>query len=127
MPRGGKRQGTPGKGYANRTDLGLQPDLSKDTAAAGGMTAPKSSAPMNLPVYPEDTPNLTDPTNRPNEPLTDGLPVGPGRGPEALTNRDPRMADTTALKKWLPLLNPLADNPDVPDSVRTLVRYIRAS
>lgn len=127
MPRGGKRQGTPGKGYANRTDLGLQPDMEKNTAAAGGMTGPKSAEPMRLPVYPEDTPNLTDPSNRPMEPLTDGLPVGPGRGPEALTNYDPRLADTAALKKWLPLLNPLADNPDVPDSVRTLVRYIRAS
>lgn len=127
MPRGGKRQGTPGKGYANRTDLGMQPNMEKNTAASGGMTAPTRSQPLPLPVYPEDTPNLTDPTNRPMEPLTDGLPVGPGRGPESLTNRDPRLADTAALKKWLPLLNPLADNPEVPDSVRTLVRYIRAS
>lgn len=127
MPRGGKRQGTPGKGYANRTDLGLKPDMEKDTAASGGMTAPQASAPMRLPVYPEDTPMLTDPSARPSEPITDGLMSGPGRGPEALAGMDPRLADTAALKKWLPLLNPLADNPDVPDSVRTLVRYIRAS
>lgn len=125
MPRGGKRQGTPGKGYANRTDLGLQPDMAKDTAASGGMTAPQGAQP--LPVYPEDTPMLTDPTNRPMEAISAGLMSGEGPGPEAMTNFDPRMAETAALKKWLPILNPLADDPDTADSVRTLVRYIRGA
>lgn len=132
MPRGGKRRGTPGRGYSNRTDMGLdymsQEQAGLNTPASGGVTAPPMDAQRSmLPVYPEDIPNLTDPTSRPNEPLTSGLPGGPGPGPEALTNFDPRNAETSRLKKWLPLLDPLADDPETPDSVRSLVRYIRAS
>ena len=127
MPRGGKRQGTPGKAYSNRTDMGMNYDMQQDvTPAAGGMEAPTDQQPM-LQVYPEDIPNLTDPTARPGEPITDGLPIGPGRGIEALVNRDPRMAETRQLKRWLPLLDPIANSPETPDSVRTLVRFIRAS
>jgi len=127
MPRGGKRQGTPGKAYSNRTDMAIDYDMQQDvTPAAGGMEAPREQQPM-LQVYPEDIPNLTDPTARPEEPITDGLPIGPGRGIEALTNRDPRLAETQQLKRWLPLLDPVANDPTTPDSVRALVRYIRAS
>lgn len=126
MPRGGRRQGTPGKGYSNRTDLQMKPDMAAGTPAAGGVQAPQRQQPM-LPVYPEDTPNLMDPTQRPQEPLTAGLPVGAGPGMEALTGFDPRVSETQALKKWLPLLDPLADDPETPDSVRTLVRYIRSA
>jgi len=65
MPRGGKRQGTPGKAYSNRTDMA--------------------------------------------------------------TNYDPRLTETQQLKKWLPILEPIGRQEDTPDSVRTLIRYIRGS
>lgn len=127
MPRGGRRQGTPGKAYTNRTDMGIDYNMQQDaTPAAGGVQAPREQAPM-LSIYPEDVPNLTDPTARPAEPLTDGLPIGMGRGPEALMGRDPRMPETSQLKRWLPLLDPIANDPETPDSVRTLVRFIRGS
>lgn len=129
MPRGGRRRGTPGKGYTNRTDLGMQyqsPDeAGTATPASGGVKAP--AAPQGPPIYPEDIPNLTDPTSRPNEPISDGLAFGPGRGPDALVNRDPRNAETSKLKKWLPLMDPYVDDPETPDSVRSLIRFIRAS
>jgi len=32
-------------------------------------------------MTPDMVPSLTDPTQRPNEPLTAGLPSGPGPGP----------------------------------------------
>lgn len=102
----------------------MQPDMAAGSAAAGGVKAP--SRPQ-LPVYPEDTPNLLDPTSRPQEPLTAGLPIGAGPGREAMTGFDPRVSETQALKRWLPLLDPLADDPETPDSVRTLVRYIRSA
>lgn len=132
MPRGGKRMGTPGKGYSNRTDLGMRymPEDQAGTAtpAAGGVQAPPPRAmPPTPPVYAEDIPNLLDPTMRPDEPLTDGLRSGPGRGPEALQNRDPRNMETSRLKKWLPLLDPFVDDPETPDSVRAFIRYVRAS
>ena len=128
MPRGGKRQGTPGKAYVNRTDMATNYDMADGKSpAAGGLVAPSQTNLPPLPIYPEQTPNLTDPTQRPGEPITDGLMTGPGRGPDAMTNYDPRVSETQALKKWLPLLDPIGDDPATPDSVRTLIRYIRSS
>ena len=80
-----------------------------------------------LPVYPDQTPNLMDPTNRPNEPVTAGLRSGAGPGMESMTGFDPRVAETQALKRWLPLLEPIIARPDAPDSVKILVRYIKGS
>ncbi len=119
MPRGGKRQGTPGKAYSNRTDLGIDYNMAQSaTPAAGGVTPPR------LAVYPEDIPNLTDPTARPDEPITAGLPIGAGPGPQ---NMDPRLEETRELKRWLPLIEPFLDQPTVPDSVRSLVKYIKGT
>lgn len=121
MPRGGKRQGTPGKGYSNRTDMGVNYDMrSGATPAAGGMRAPV----QQMPVYPEDTPMLLDPTQRPNEPVSAGLPSGPGPGPEVL---DPRINETRALRKYLPLIEPLLLREDTPESVVSLVKYIKGA
>lgn len=127
MPRGGRRQGTPGKAYSNRTDLGMRYDMGAGSPAAGGMQAPAEAQPLRLPTYPDQIPGLSDPTQRPNEPITDGLPIGAGRGREALTNYDPRMGETQNLKQWLPLLEPLANDPETPDSVRTLLQFIRGA
>lgn len=120
MPRGGKRQGTPGKGYTNRTDLGMNYDQSMNTAATGGMAPPAMNAP---PITPDDSPMLSDPTMRPNEPITAGLPMGAGPGPRP----DPRLQETQQLKKYLPLISLYLDQPETPDSVRLLYRYIRGS
>lgn len=48
---------------------------------------------------------LTAPTDRPGEPLTHGLPTGPGAGPEALTPPNP-------LVKAAAVLNMLGDSAD---------------
>lgn len=128
MPRGrgGRRQGTPGRAYSNRTDLGMNYDNAGKSAAAGGEQPQPDARPV-MPVYPEDTPSLLAPTARPTEPITDGLAVGAGRGPEALTNYDPRPAETQQLKRWLPLLEPFGNDPATPESVRTLIQYIRGA
>lgn len=120
MPRkrGGMRQGTPGKGYSNRTDLMSNYDNAAASAATGGMQAPPQ-----IVQRPEDTPNLTDPTQFPDEPITAGLRVGPGPGPQ----RDNRMAETQDLRRFLPLIGLYMDNPDTPDSVRALFRYIKGA
>lgn len=130
MPRGrgGARQGTPGKAYVNRTDMASNYNMEDGRSpAAGGIEAPSDSKPLTLPVYPDQIPGLSDPTARPEEPITDGLPIGAGRGREGMTNYDPRLTETQALKKWLPILEPIGQNMDTPDSVRTLIRYIRGS
>jgi len=126
MPRGGRRRGTPGKGYSNRTDLGMDYGMEQGSPAAGGMQL-QAMQPQLPAVTPDDTPGLTDPTQFPDQPITAGLSQGPGPGPEALMNRDPRVQETQKLKRWLPLLNMIGDDPETPDSVRTLVRWIRSS
>jgi len=107
--RGGPRQGGVGGRFPNRSDLAtpgpritagnvptgqaygqaaaqnralqVQPTAggaSSTPAASGGGAPPAAIAPGSIP-------GLTDPTANPNEPVTAGLPVGPGVGPEALS------------------------------------------
>lgn len=129
MPRGGRRKGTPGKAYGNRTDLmkGYNPTTGLTTPAAGGQDTPPApqggtgGPPMPMGPGPDQTPNLTDPTALPHQPVTAGLPNGPGPGPQQI---DPRVAETQKMKKWLPILKPVAADPETPESVRMLVRYI---
>lgn len=94
MPRGGARQGAPGKAYSNRTDLLMQRagQSGTNTAAAAGVRAPAlPPQPMAGPggqpmpqITPDQVAALDAPTARPNEPVTHGLATGPGGGPEAL-------------------------------------------
>ena len=127
---GGARQGTPGKAYSNRTDLATDmmplPEAGTRTPASGGMGQSgedmlKAAQNAPRPIYADDVPNLKDPTTRPAEPVTAGLPTGPGPGPS-----DQRRADAQAIKQWLPLLEPLTQDPSTPDSVRQFVNFIRS-
>ena len=127
---GGARQGTPGKAYSNRTDLATDmmplPEAGTRTPASGGMGQSgedmlKAAQNAPRPIYADDFPNLKDPTTRPSEPVTAGLPTGPGPGPS-----DQRRADAQAIKQWLPLLEPLTQDPSTPDSVRQFVNFIRS-
>lgn len=123
MPRGGKRQGTPGKAYTNRTDMGMDYNMQSEVSpASGGLETPSQM--QRQMSYPEDTPMLLDPTQRPGEPITAGISTGPGPGPEVL---DPRVDETRQLKKYLPLIEPFLTQPGTPESVVALVKYIRGS
>lgn len=94
MPRGGRRSGTPGVAYSNRTDLatGYAGQQGTATAAAGGVKAPAApapaapAAPAAAPshILPDQLPSLDAPSDRPGEPVTAGLDIGPGAGVEAL-------------------------------------------
>lgn len=103
MARGGARQGQPGQSYPNRSDLNVVrgPQSGTNTAAAGGQTAPvsrPSGQPQRYYPTPDSVPKLDDPTARPNEPLTHGLPIGAGAGPEAIGRVpvNPMIADLRA-------------------------------
>lgn len=95
MPRGGKRQGTPGVGYSNRTDLTSNYANAGQSAAAGGIEAPREQQPMiqSPAIGADQVPNIGDPTNRPTEPVTAGLDIGLGAGSEALGPMPPSPAD----------------------------------
>jgi len=92
MARGGRRNGTPGKAYSNRTDLNApKPAMAKIPGQPYGAQAEQVRSQQAMPVQsaplpnPDSIPGLMDPTQRPNEPVTAGIAAGPGPGPEALS------------------------------------------
>lgn len=98
MPSGGRRTGTPGVQYPNRTDLpnavGPSEQYGERVAQERALRAVPIGAPSGQPALAENGPGaggvveslpaVDAPTGRPSEPLTAGAPVGPGPGPEAL-------------------------------------------
>ena len=111
MPRGGNRQGTQGKGYANRTDLATD-YAPGGNPATGGMEAPKEQKPIMGPIVGADqVPNLSDPTMRPNEPVTTGLDIGAGMGSEAMGPMPPSPMDP--MRQILQAMMLVSPNPDV--------------
>jgi hypothetical protein len=97
----------PGK-FEKRTDLQVQSTGYGDKAAydanksgAPVATAPKSPMLSEAPQVPggkPSIPGLYDPTNRPNEPITAGIDMGPGPGSSALGMQkvQVRLSDTLA-------------------------------
>lgn len=98
MPRGGRRRGRAGVTYTNRSDLNqpvrTAPDQPYGTAGAQAAaqramplpaSAPPSASPAPAVSPPPEPGMLHAPSARPGEPLTAGLPVGAGPGPEANT------------------------------------------
>lgn len=133
MPRGGKRAGTPGKGYSNRTDMGqnYMSTADSNTAATGGVSgetaAPAAPPPMLPSRSPDDSPMLTDPSNNPGEPLTAGLDYGPGPDSSALglpKYSDERQADIETLKQMLPELKAASKFDGSPATFKSLVAYL---
>lgn len=103
MPRkgynhGGRRQGAPGQAYSNRTDLNQnrqpvtvatgQPYGARQEQVAAQRAVPLPAAPPVPATPPGPAPGsfgrFDRPTERPDEPLTAGLPIGAGPGPEAV-------------------------------------------
>jgi hypothetical protein len=88
--RGGSRTGTPGTAYENRTDLATN---RQPVAAPQGQTygergrqeAAQAAVPIpDIAAMTASLPGLTDPSQRPDEPLTAGLPMGEGVGPNPM-------------------------------------------
>lgn len=86
---GGKREGRPGAKYTNRTDLAqgprtapAQPVRTTDQGYGTQVAQARAQAAMPLPDFSKMA--LDRPTERPQEPVTAGAPMGPGPGPEVL-------------------------------------------
>ena len=122
MPRGGRRSGSAGKSYTNRTDLNTVRTLPATAATgqpygeAGKQLAaqkivPMGTTPVPAPAAPPapmgpgpgELTALNAPSERPNEPLTHGLSIGAGAGPEIFP------AAPDPVLKGLALLNSLGD------------------
>lgn len=148
MPRGGRRSGTPGKPYPNRTDMhkpaveqlkGQQYGAKKEqlaVAASGGAPPGPGSAPGPT-AGPAAPPGpaagslgaFNRPSERPSEPVTAGLPTGPGPGPEALglNKQKPEDADLAEMAIYLPTLELLASQPGASLATKQFVRRLRGA
>lgn len=71
------------------------------------------------------SPNLFAPTDAPNEPVTAGLPFGPGPGPSTAAPM-PEGPTKARLEASLPQLLRAAESPFVSPEFRSLVSYIRS-
>ena len=133
-------QGVSGPGpYAKRTDLQYQPDaygqgVAYDAAKAGAPLARAQKNPLlsqapQVPVTQTPVTGLYEPSQRPNEPVTHGVPVGPGAGPEVLMMNQSQDTpeDRTRLLSYLPALEDAAAQPDSSQAFRNYVRVLRAN
>lgn len=145
MPRGGRRAGSPGKAYGNRTDLnGPQPvadyagpkvpygtgaELSRSQQqmpvsgpqspgpTEGPAPAPGGGQPSMQVPEPGSWGNFTRDSEHPDRPITHGLSRGPGGGPEVLGNTTGRPA--------LTLIQQLANQPYASDEIRNLLNILQ--
>lgn len=112
MPPGGSRTAKAGATYANRSDLngsadatygdGVNAEVVK-AATPNTTSAPRPSMGGGQPMAPPGAIGPLDaPTDRPAEPLTAGLPIGAGPGPQGggvsgLASLDPDIMRLRAL------------------------------
>jgi hypothetical protein len=116
--------GMPYGDNADFVDLQSSAPMAK-AATATPNTRPGSAAANGAP---SPTP-FGAPTERPDEPVTEGNPLGPGAGPEVLM-RPPDMgaavdADRAAISSHLPSLMRMAERDDAPEGFRMFVRHLR--
>lgn len=147
MARGGMRPTAPQNNPANVSATGGNGQSGKQAVQyySGGeygqgkqmmeqqQGAPMAKAPSPTAMAPQtrnlpQVTSLTAPSQLPNEPVTTGISMGPGAGPEALTL--PKSEDTTVdrqrLMTYLPALEAAALNPNSSQAFRNYVRVLRA-
>lgn len=148
MPRGGKRTPTPNTAYSNRTDLNkpvavqaapnqpygqakAQTDAQHIAPVAPPAGPPPAQGPPPAPLpQPGQGGDFTRPTDMPDQPITHGLPSGPGAGPEALmyngvpSNQD---IDIKNLQPYLPVLELMASQPGASIATINFVRRLRGA
>ena len=99
--------------------------LAKTADVRGARASDVRAAAAGAPVTP-----LYAPTQRPDEPITTGIPMGAGAGPEVLGINQPSAdtdADRQRLLSYLPALETIAQSPTSSQSFRNYVRLLRAN
>lgn len=94
------------------------------------VAAPTGGAPGGAPPQGALPPALDAPSGRPGEPVTSGVGVGDGAGPDVLGLGDPSSwaaDDLRYAKRYLPTLQYIVDStPQASPQTRALVRYLRS-
>lgn len=138
-PRGGyqaPRRPAPVSGpgsLSRRTDGPGQPQRDLPNAAYGEQKefqGIQSGARMNAapPMLPPVT-RLDEPTQRPDEPVTAGVDVGPGPGSNVLGIPNPGtqiVQDLENLRKYMPMFERFAQSDYTSGTMKSFVRYLRS-
>lgn len=109
--------------YGENLDLNTQQAAAPMAAAPG---TPTGNAAPQVPLA-DMSPNLFDPTNHPERPVTTGMPFGPGAGPEALGGMNDGPLQKERLMAALPALLRAAEYSDVSPDFRRIVALVRSS
>ena len=89
---------------------------------------PESRSEMGMaPSQVEKVTPLFAPSERPDEPITAGIAMGEGPGPEVLGLSSARQADADIVAKYMPALDAMASAPDSPQSFRIFVRNLQGN
>lgn len=108
-----KRTDIPGNGqYGDRKDI----NQIKSGAPMAKATPPEM---YKLPSAQKVVP-LTAETNYPDQPITDGLPVGPGYTPAPAVNNRYAM-----ISKYMDQLDTLAAQPDAPSAFKVFLNFVK--
>jgi len=113
-----------GSGVENAANKAGAP-LARTADVRGARASDVRAAAAQAPVTP-----LFAPTQRPDEPITAGIPMGAGPGPEVLGINQPSAdtdADRQRLLSYLPALEAIAQSPTSSQSFRNYVRLLRAN
>jgi len=109
LARGGRRQGQPGKSYANRKDLNV---VRADQPGSSATPPPQPEQPRQR-ILPDAIPNLNSPTAQPDIPIEVGVRAA-----------DPMMFGTPGSYDSSLLLAALQADPDNPDLNRLRDRML---
>lgn len=115
---------TYGAGVENAANKAGAP-MARTPDVRGARASDVREAAQQAPVTP-----LYAPTQRPDEPITSGVAMGPGPGPEVLGINQPSVdtdADRQRLLSYLPALETIAQSPNSSQSFRNYVRLLRAN
>ena len=113
-----------GSGVENAANKAGAP-MAKTPDVRGARASDVRAAAAGAPVTP-----LYAPTERPEEPITAGIAMGAGPGPEVLGINQPSAdtdADRQRLLSYLPALETIAQSPTSSQSFRNYVRLLRAN
>lgn len=110
-----------GGNYGDATQM-MKLQQAAPLAASPGGAAPGPLAGLQLP---EMTP-FNAPTEQPDVPVTDGAPLGPGAGPEALNLTPQTDTDMQRLLQYLPVFEHMAEQPNSSKAARNLVRSLKS-
>lgn len=102
-------------------DLQTSAPLAQTPSPGGSLTTSPGGGPVRPSV------GFGDPSTRPDVPVTTGIPLGPGAGPEALQLPDPNQIDLDRMRDLLPALEAMANLPTTSTQTRNFVRYLRGA